>query len=67
MEGTVIINMKITKTIRCSMAILLLVNRIARQMIKIVIKRAIPAYFDCSDPKNTSLKFVAIFYIYILI
>lgn len=43
---------------RCSIGILLLVNRIAKQMIKIVIKRAIPANLDWSDPKNTSLKFV---------
>jgi hypothetical protein len=34
-------------------------------MIKIVIKRAIPAYFDCSDPKNTSLRFVAAILLYI--
>jgi hypothetical protein len=44
------------------------VNRIAKHIIKIVIKRAIPAYFDCSDPKNTSLKLVeaeaGILYIY---
>ncbi len=52
------ININITKTIRCSMGILLLVKRMARHIIKIVIKRAIPANLDWSDPKNTSLKFV---------
>jgi len=40
------------------MGILLLVKRMARHIIKIVIKRAIPAYFDCSEPRKTSLKFV---------
>jgi hypothetical protein len=50
------------------MGILLLVKRIDKQIIKMVIKRAIPAYFDCSDPKNTSLILVeagaGILYIY---
>jgi hypothetical protein len=40
------------------MGILLLVKRMARHIIKIVIKRAIPANLDWSDPKNTSLKLV---------
>jgi hypothetical protein len=60
--------MKITNTIRCSIGILLLVKRIDKHIINIVMKRATPAYFDCSEPKNTSLKFVVeeagILYIY---
>jgi hypothetical protein len=50
------------------MGILLLVKRIDKHIINIVMKRATPAYFDCSEPKNTSLKFVVeeagILYIY---
>jgi hypothetical protein len=68
MDGIVSINTNSTNTNRCSMGILLLVKRIDKQIIKMVIKRAIPAYFDCSDPKNTSLILVeagaGILYIY---
>jgi hypothetical protein len=39
---------------------LLLVNNIDKHIIIIVINRAIPAYFDCSEPKNTSLKLVVV-------
>jgi hypothetical protein len=68
MDGIVNIKTNNTNTRRCSMGILLLVKRIAKHIINMVIKRAIPAYFDCSDPKNTSLILVeagvGILYIY---
>jgi hypothetical protein len=68
MDGTVNININNTNTKRCSMGILLLVKRIAKHIINMVMKRAIPAYFDCSDPKNTSVILVeagaGILYIY---
>jgi len=59
-DGTDIININITNIIRCSIAILLLVNKIDKHIINMVIKRATPAYFDCSEPRKTSLKLVVV-------
>lgn len=52
----------------CSMDILLDENNIAKHNIKIVINKAIPAYFDCSEPKNKASKLICgLLFLYILI
>ena len=57
-EGTDIININNTKINLSPIGILLLLNNIIIHNIKIVINNAIPAYFDCSDPKNMSFIFI---------
>uniref|UniRef100_A0A6C0I8X2 Uncharacterized protein n=1 Tax=viral metagenome TaxID=1070528 RepID=A0A6C0I8X2_9ZZZZ len=59
-EGTEIIIINTTNISLCSIGILLLVKRIDKHIINIVMNRAIPAYLDCSEPRNTSLKFVVV-------
>jgi hypothetical protein len=59
-EGIVIIIINTTNSSLCSIGILLLVKRIDKHIINIVMNRAMPAYLDCSEPRNTSLKLVVV-------
>jgi len=57
-EGTDIININNTNINLSPIGILLLLNNIITHSIIIVINNAMPAYFDCSDPKNMSFIFI---------
>ena len=66
-EGIDISNINNTNTNLSPIGILLLVNKIIKQSIIIVINNAIPAYFDCSEPKKISLIFIVPSFIIIYI
>ena len=57
-EGIDIIMINNTNTNLSPIGILLLLNNIIIHNIIIVINNAMPAYFDCSDPKNMSFIFI---------